>query len=71
MEVCSQLHGPATFPHYPFYRKLVGSQSRFGRCGDEKNVLPLLGIEPRLLDLLARSLVATPCELSRLHEGNE
>jgi hypothetical protein len=31
--------------HYSSKRKLVGSQSWFGHFGEEKNLLPLLGIE--------------------------
>jgi hypothetical protein len=32
----------------------VGPQSRSGRCGEEKNLLPLPGVEPRLLGCPAR-----------------
>jgi hypothetical protein len=37
---------------------LDGPHSWCGRYGEERNLLPLLGIEPRFLDSLARSLVA-------------
>jgi hypothetical protein len=30
-------------PRYPLDRRLGGPQSRFGRCGEEQNLLPLLG----------------------------
>jgi hypothetical protein len=35
-------------PWYPLNRTLGGPQSRFWRCGVEKNMLPLTEIEPRL-----------------------
>jgi hypothetical protein len=34
-------------PQYPLGRRLSGPQSRSGRGGEEKNFLPLPGIEPR------------------------
>jgi hypothetical protein len=34
---------------YPLDRRLSGPLSRSGRCGEEKNLLLLLGIEPRPL----------------------
>jgi hypothetical protein len=34
---------------------------------EKKNILPLLGIEPRLLDRPPSSIVAIPTELSRLY----
>jgi hypothetical protein len=37
-----------TAPRYPLYKMLDGPQSRTGRYGEEKNLLPLLRIEPRL-----------------------
>jgi hypothetical protein len=52
---------------YALYRRLGGPQSRSGLCGEEKNVLSLPGIEPRLLSRPACSLVAIPTELARLH----
>jgi hypothetical protein len=45
-------------PLYPLYRGLCGPQA-------EENVLfPILGIEPRLLSIPARSLVTISTELS-------
>jgi hypothetical protein len=52
-------------PRYPLYKRLGGPQNRTG-CYEEKNLLPLQGIEPRLLGRPPRSLVAIPTELSRL-----
>jgi hypothetical protein len=44
---------------YPLYRRLGGPQSRSGRYGEEKNLLPLPRIETRLLGRLG----AIPTEL--------
>jgi hypothetical protein len=52
MEVRGQIHALAALPpgkgapRYPLDR-LAGPQSCSGQCGVKKNVLPLLGIEPR------------------------
>jgi hypothetical protein len=54
---------PGRFPRYPLDRRLGGPQSRSGRCGEEKNLLPLPGIELRPPSPLP---VATPTELSWL-----
>jgi hypothetical protein len=65
MEVSGQLQAPAALPRgksprYRLDRRLGGPQSRSGSCGLEKNLLPLLGIEPRythiytLLEFLCR-----------------
>jgi hypothetical protein len=35
-------------PRYPLDRRVGGPQGWSGRCEVEKNLLPLLGIEPRL-----------------------
>jgi hypothetical protein len=43
-----------------------GLQSQTGRCGEEKILLHLPGIEPRFLGRLARNVVAIPTELSRV-----
>jgi hypothetical protein len=44
----------------------LGEQSPFGCYGEEKNLLPIPGIEPRLLlGHSARNLVTVPAELSR------
>jgi hypothetical protein len=59
----SQLHAHAYLPQEKqLYRRPGGPQIRSGRYGEEKNLLPLLGIEPRLLGLV-RSLVAISTEL--------
>jgi hypothetical protein len=41
---------------YPLDRRLGGPQSLRGRCGEEKNPLPLLGMEPWPFSCLAYSL---------------
>jgi hypothetical protein len=63
-----QLHAPATLPRYPLYRRVGGSQSRSESYREERerDLLPLPGIEPLLLDPPACSLVAIRTELSRL-----
>jgi hypothetical protein len=38
---------PTRNPQYPLNRKLGGPQSRFGRFGEEKNLLPRAEFEPR------------------------
>jgi hypothetical protein len=38
-------------PQYRLYRMMDGPQSQSGRCGIEKNLLPLLGIEPQQFSL--------------------
>jgi hypothetical protein len=62
MDVSGQLHTPVVLPlgnnpRYPLDRRLGGTQSRYGRYGEKNNFFPLHGIEPRLLDLPALSLV--------------
>jgi hypothetical protein len=47
MHVSGLLHTPAALPTGPIEEEAGGSQSRSGRCGIEKNLLPLPGIEPR------------------------
>jgi hypothetical protein len=47
----------------------VGPQRRSGRCEEEKNFLPLLGIEPLFLCRPARSLVAIPTGLFLVSTG--
>jgi hypothetical protein len=49
--VSGQLEAPAALPpgkelHCPLNRRLGGPQSRSGRFGEAKNLLPLSGIEP-------------------------
>jgi len=51
-----QFHALSTLPQgkerwYPLVRRLGGPQSQFGHGGEEKNSLPLLGIEPWLSSL--------------------
>jgi hypothetical protein len=48
------------------YMRLGGHQSRSGRCGEEKYVLHMPGIEPRLVGLLAHSLVSISIHLAPL-----
>jgi hypothetical protein len=45
-------------PRYPFDRNVGVPHSRFGSCGKKKNLLTLLGVEPRLLDRPSPRLVA-------------
>jgi hypothetical protein len=54
MEVSGQFHIPTTSlleksDWYPFNRMFIRTQSQYGYFGEEKNVLPLLGIEPQFL----------------------
>ena len=59
MEVSGQRHAPATLcpsphplgkePRYPLNRSLDGTQSGSGRFGEQKNLLPLPAIEPRIV----------------------
>jgi hypothetical protein len=63
MEVSGQFHASVALtqgnsPRYPLYMR---PHSCCGRYGEEKNLLPLTGIEPRLL-LPAISVVAAPTE---------
>jgi hypothetical protein len=37
-----------TSPRYQLYRRLGGFQDRSEQYAEEKNILPLLGIEPQL-----------------------
>jgi hypothetical protein len=72
MEVSGQLHAPVTLPPgkqpwYPLYRGLGGPHSRSEHYGEEKNLLPLPGIKPQILDHGACSLVATRSELFQLN----
>jgi hypothetical protein len=53
-------------PWCPLDRRLGGSQSRYGRGGEEKNSQPPPGIKTQNQDRPARSLVAILTELSRL-----
>jgi hypothetical protein len=64
MEVSGQLHASAALtlkkrPRYPTEKGMCEPQEQSGRY-KEKNLLPLMGIETRFLDLPANSLVAVP-----------
>jgi hypothetical protein len=72
MEVSGQLRAPAALPpgiqpQYSLYRRLGGPHSTYGRYGEDS----LPGIEPRLLDRPALSLIAISTELTRLPIGRE
>jgi hypothetical protein len=56
------LQGKTTHP--PGTNWIRGWAGPFGRCGKEKNILPLEGIKPRFLGGLALDPVAIPTELS-------
>ena len=53
-------------PRYPLNWRNCGPQRRSGRFGEEKNILPLLAIEPRFLGCPACFLYIIATELSRL-----
>jgi hypothetical protein len=59
-----QLYPRENNPWYALDRGLAGPQNRSGRCGDEKNLLSLPGIEPTFLCCPARTIVAVLIELS-------
>ena len=48
--MCCQLHTPAAFTTYPFYRRQYGTQGRFGRVW---KISPLLGLDPRTFQPVA------------------
>jgi hypothetical protein len=52
---------------YPFIRRPDGPQNRFGRIWRRGNILSLLGIEPRIIDLVAWSLRPLSCTGSRIY----
>jgi hypothetical protein len=59
MEVCNQLHVPAALPPanspwYPLDRRLDGAKGLPGRCGEDKNLLPLPEIEPLRFDSFSK-----------------
>jgi hypothetical protein len=67
MEVSGRLLAPTIYPQRnSLYSRLGGPQRRSGRYREEKNILPLPRIEPRLPVCPARRLVAIPTELSQL-----
>jgi hypothetical protein len=54
MKISGQLHAPMeTAPQYPLHRKQNGPQSWSECSGEEKNLLPLQGIEPQFLSIPA------------------
>jgi hypothetical protein len=60
MKVSGQVHSPATLqrekgPRYPLDGRLGGFPDQCGRYGEEKNLLPLLGVESRLLGSQTKS----------------
>jgi hypothetical protein len=72
MKVNGQLLRPGCFiseksPWYPLDRRLGGPQSRSGRCGEEKNLLPLPGIEPQFLNRPVYSPVAIDVSIDMYH----
>jgi hypothetical protein len=73
MEVSGELHAPAGLPpgkrpRYALVKRLDGPQRRSGRCGEEKNLLLLPGIEPQFICRPDCSIDALPTELSRLQQ---
>jgi hypothetical protein len=60
------IRGISFTPQYPLYRRLGRPQSRSVPNREEKNFLPLPGIEPRFLGCPSRTLVDIPTELSVL-----
>jgi hypothetical protein len=50
----------------PLNKRLDGTQSKFRRFGEENNLLPLPGSEPRFFSLSTRGLVTMPTTPSRL-----
>jgi hypothetical protein len=47
-------------PRFPLHMRLCESQRQSWRCGEEKNLFPLSGIETRFLGRPDHTLVATP-----------
>jgi hypothetical protein len=64
-----QIYAPATLPRHPLNMKLDRPESRFVRSGEEKNILPLPGIKPRIRCCPVCRLVAGPTKLHRLPKG--
>jgi hypothetical protein len=66
-DLSGQFHAPAALslgkePRYALVRRLGGLQSRSGRCGEEKHLLALSGIEPGFLGRPGRGLLSIPTE---------
>jgi hypothetical protein len=58
MEVRGSVSRPGRFPRGRIFLYPVGgSHSWYGRCREEKNLLPLPGIEPRYRGYPARDLI--------------
>jgi hypothetical protein len=71
MEVGGQLHTLATLPRGETTLCIVGwvgLTARMVIMGEQKNLLLLQGIKPRLLSCSARSPVAVLTELSVIHK---
>jgi hypothetical protein len=51
---------------YPLYEKLDDSQSCSGNCGEDKNLIPLPGIEAEFRIHSSPKLFAVPTKLLRL-----
>jgi hypothetical protein len=47
---------------------MCGAQSRSQRCRQERNLIPLLEIEPRFLGRAARSVVTTAAEVALIKQ---
>ena len=61
MEVADKSHAPAALPSeqeaaYQLNRRLGGPHSRSERFGEEENILPLPGLERRIVQPAAYSL---------------
>jgi hypothetical protein len=71
MEASGQLYAPTDFfskkeRRYPMKEGWVDHRASLAALEKEQNLLRLPGIEPRLAELPAYSLVAVPSTLSRL-----
>jgi hypothetical protein len=58
-------------PWYPLDRRLGGSQNRSGRSGEEKNLQPLLGLEPPIIQpilFMGGEIGVVICDLSERDE---
>jgi len=73
MEISSQPHSPTAWPvrketPVPTKQEAGCGPKVDGCCGEEKNLLLLLGIKPQFIGCPAHSLVTTQIVLSLLHE---
>jgi len=55
---------PVKEPQYPLNRRLDGAHSWSGHFGDEKNLLPLLGFKPQIVQPTSYSLYQQACPSS-------